>query len=103
MGAVTLLEELLDDTVTLIHHTKKIPAIKYLISAHDILEVTLHIERVQAEMHVPPWSKATSKELDSIRCALLVKHGTEFDPVVLLSRYYRRMGYLLEKMALRLM
>lgn len=103
MGAVTLLEELLDDTVTLIHHTKKIPAIKYLISAHDILEVTLHIERVQAEMHVPPWSRATSKELDNIRCALLVKHGTEFDPVVLLSRYYRRIGCLLEKMALRLM
>lgn len=103
MGAVTLLEELLDDTVTLIHHTKKIPAIKYLISVHEILEVTLHIERVQADLHVPPWSRATSKELDNIRCTLLVKHGTEFDPIVLLSRYYKRIGCLLDQMALRLM
>lgn len=97
-----LLESLIVDTVNLIHHTEVVPAIKRLIEAHDLLELALHIERTYEQFrHQPPWDLSAARELDGIRSDLLVRHADAFRPAVLLPRYYRKVGSLLDAMSLR--
>lgn len=99
---IKLLEDLIDDTILLIHHTEVVSAIKKLVSAHDILELTLKLERDFEEYkHQPPWDESASQELDIIRSDLLVQHANSFTPTVLLPRYYRKVGSLLKTMSLR--
>ena len=100
---VELLEDLIGDTVMLIRHTAVVSAIKKLINAHDLLELTLHIERsYQQYNHQPPWTTSTSRELDVIRSYLVAHHADAFKPTILLPRYYRKVGSLLETMSLRM-
>jgi hypothetical protein len=100
---IKLLEHLLSDTVRLIHHTHVIKAIKKLVHAYDILDVTIRIEREFDEFkYQPPWDLSTAKELHHIRCDLLTYHADAFKPATVLPQYYNKIGNLLDKMHFRL-
>lgn len=100
---VKFISELLSDTIILIHHTFVIDAIKKLISAHDILNLTIILEKQYEEYKCqPPWNLATSKSLDSIRCGLITNHSDSFKPPELLTRYYIKIGKFLEMMSVRI-
>jgi hypothetical protein len=99
---IKLLEDLISETICLIHHTKVVNAIKKLVDAHDILDLTLRIEQNYIEYnHQPPWDTSTSKELDFIRCDLIAHHADAFKPEILLPRYYHKVGSFLNTMSLR--
>lgn len=92
---ISLMNELLSDTVTLIHHTLVINAIKRLISAHDIIELAIQLEKKHAEVYyTSPWEQAAFQDLDAIRCELLSRHASAFKPPTLLPPYYYKMGKL---------
>ena len=100
---VLLLSDLKEDTLTLIHHTLVVQAIKRLVEAHDILDLALELERKHEDFHCqPPWAKALSQDLHSIRCDLLTRFSDAFKPPILLPRYYTKVGRLLSTMDLRL-
>lgn len=100
---VKVISELVSDTIVLIHHTFVINAIKKLVSVHDILDLTLSIEKKHEEYKCqPPWTLATSKSLDKIRASLITDHSDSFKPPELLTKYYLKIGKLLAMMSLRL-
>jgi len=100
---VVLMTNLLGDTLTLIHHTTAVAAIKRLLHAHDILDLTLKIEREYQEFHCqPPWDKAAFQDLDIIRVELVSRFCNSFNPPTLLPPYYTKLGSLFSIMNLRL-
>jgi len=89
---VALMTELCSNTVTLIHATTKIQAIKLLVTAHDIIELNLEIEKkFQPYKEHPPWDVCTLKELNSVRTQLLVFYRLDFSPFTLVDIYSNRL------------
>ena len=100
---VGLITELARDTVDLIHRTDRIKAIKKLVEAHEILTLSLEIERRFPEFKdSPPWDQAALRDLDGIRIELMLHWLESFDPRQLLPRYYDKVGTLFRILNLRL-
>jgi hypothetical protein len=94
---VKLTTELIGDSVLLIHHTKVIDAIKRLVCAHEILELTLRLEQ---EEFFPDWG--VLRDLHNIRCDLVTIYSESFEPTNLLPPYYRKMGRLFHVLNVRI-
>jgi hypothetical protein len=90
-----LLSEAADDTVLLIHSTKKVPAIKILVVAHEILILNLELVNLY---HAGPlmkiWDVEAFKDLDRIRVEVLVKWADSFKPPILVPAWYQKLGSL---------
>jgi len=85
---VGLMSELHSDTVQLIHSTTKINAIKLLITAHDIIDLNLHIEQTyKPYKDNPPWDICALKDLRKIKAELLVFYRLDFSPPILVDHF----------------
>lgn len=100
------MRELLEDSVSLVHYTKTIPAIKKLVYAHDIvhlnLEVTARFGRDYVEYKEPVWDLGSLEDLSKIRRELLVYHRLDFTPEQNLALYGGKMARLFRLVSLRL-
>lgn len=93
---VPLIHELTEDTLRLIYATTAIKAIKRLISAHDILSLSLEIAkdfRSQFET-TTVIDKAAIQDLVQIRRELVVYHWIDFTPPKLLDLYCGKLNTL---------
>lgn len=89
---VALLTQLQSTTVQLIHATLVITAIKKLVEAYDILDLNLAISRTyKAYEGNLPLDVCALKDLNRIRCELLVFHQTDFKPPKLVHGYSGQM------------
>jgi len=88
------MHELTGDTMSLIHATTEVKAIKRLVTAHDILEMNLEIEARFPEVFPKPWELGAFRELDLIRVELITSFSDAFKPVTLIPPYYEKMGFL---------
>lgn len=91
-----LLAKAADDTVTLIHATREVPAIKNLVTAHDILTLSIEIFHHYAKYHYGyiPWDRSAFKDLDRIRCETVTLYGDTFRPTSLVTYWYKELGSL---------
>lgn len=92
--AQVLIEKVAQDTVTLIHSTFKVSAIKILCSAHDILSLNLEIYQRLPWSDVVRWDTVAFKDLDRIRSEVLILHGDSFNPPTLAPYWYQQIGSL---------
>ena len=88
---VGLMVELKKSTLELIHATSFIKVIKKLVTAHDIIELNLLIEKQFSEIDAPPWDISALSDLSRIRRELVVYHRTDFNPSKLLDNYSNSM------------
>lgn len=95
------LEKAANDTVTLIHATFTVPAIKILVNAHEILTVNLEIRR-QIDDVIVPWDKAAFKDLDRIRTEIVLRYWDSFNPPTLATFWYQQIGTLFQILNLSL-
>ena len=93
---VPLIQELSDDTLRLIYATTVMQAIKKLVSAHDILSLSLDIaKKFRSEfLYDPVIDKSAMQDLVTIRRELVVYHWIDFKPQKLLDQYAAKMGTL---------
>jgi hypothetical protein len=93
---VPLIISLREDTIHLIRATSIIEAIKRLVSAHDILSLSLKIaEDFKKEFETSPVVDIPAiKELERIRRELIVYHRIDFKPPKPLEIYCGRLGQL---------
>lgn len=91
-----LLSKAANDTVTLIHATRKISAIKNLVTAHEILTLSLGIFDHYSKHHYGfvPWDHSAFKDLDRIRCETVTLYGDTFRPISLATSWYQQIGSL---------
>lgn len=90
------LEKAAKDTVTLIHATFTVPAIKILVNAHDILSLNLEIRRRLGDVDFVPWDQAAFKDLDRIRTEIVLRYGDAFNPPTLAPFWYQQIGNLFQ-------
>lgn len=92
-----LLSQAADDTVTLIHATHKIEAIKNLVKAHDILTLSGEIFKHYTKHHYGfvHWDVSAFKDLDRLRGETLTLYGDTFRPPFLATHWYQQIGSLL--------
>lgn len=89
---VVLMKDVEKFSVSVLHATDSVPAIKKIVTAHDIISLNLLIEsRFKPYEGFPPWDLSSIKELNHIRIDLLVFHHADFRP-------YRRVLEWSEKM-----
>lgn len=81
------INQLLNQTVTLIHSTYVIKAIKKLTQAHDILTLNQEIISKFKEQDKFCWDKAAVQDLSHISKELVVFHRTDFNPDLLVYDY----------------
>jgi len=99
---VSLMQNLKVSTFTLIHHTQNIQPIKKLIEVHDIIDLNLAVQQqFQDYKDAPIWDIPALKDLNHIRCELMVYYHTEFHPFSLLMTYNKDLLVLFNIMALR--
>lgn len=89
-----LVESLVEDTLGLIHCTTRIKPIKLLVSAHDILSLTLMLEKQVAgeQPKAKVWDRSVLKDLGQIRLELMLKHRLEFRPLSNFDSYTANIG-----------
>lgn len=94
---LVLLENAATDTVTLMHATFTVPAIKILVSAHEILSLNLEIKRHYTNLsEVTPWDRGAFKDLDRIRAEVVLRYGETFHPPTLAPFWYQQIGHLFQ-------
>ena len=100
---VGLMSELAQDTMTMIHATSDIKPIKRLVEAHDIIQVSLDIEKTFPEFKgFPPWEKSAMRDLNSIRIDLMLHWIEAFTPKSLVQYYYGKVGTLFRLLGIKL-
>lgn len=97
-----LMEQLLGDTTTLIHCTKTISAIKRLVTAYDILNMNLEIDKKFSKSVEYTWDLGSFKDLKLIRSELIIYNSRDFNPDVKLKRYSKDVNRLLNTVSHRL-
>lgn len=99
---VAIMQGLRASTFILIHHTQAIQPIKKLIEVHDIIDLNLVVQQqFQDYKDAPIWDIPALKDLNHIRCELMVYYHTEFKPFVMLDKYNKDLLLLFSIMALR--
>jgi hypothetical protein len=93
---VPLIIELRSDTIKLIRATEVIEAIKRLVSAHDILSLSLKVaEDFRREfLQDPVIDGPAIIDLTTIRRELIVYHRADFHPPKVLEVYCGKLGKL---------
>lgn len=90
---VRLMQELGEETVSLIHSTTLIDAIKLLVNAHDIINLNLLIqEKYREYKNLPPWDLHSLNDLSRIKREIYVYHRKDFNPSKLVDKYTGKMG-----------
>lgn len=98
-----LMKELTGETLTLIHATTEMNAIKKLVTAYEILNLNLEIMNQFAMMGgFPPWDICTLQDLNTIRRELVVYHRIDFNPTRLVEQYSSKTGTLIRLVGLRI-
>jgi len=90
-----LVKELISESVGLVHATHKIAAIKLLITILELLELNLTIiDRFSNQSKARNeagaflyWDRASLKEFNYSRCALVLFHRPDFNPIDQLDHY----------------
>lgn len=78
---VAIMKDLKKDIPALIHSTEAVPAIKKIISIHEIIDLNLTIEQnFKPFKDDPPWDLASIKDMNRTRIELLVFHLEDFIP-----------------------
>ena len=101
-----LMENLLEDTFSLIKRAKKLDAVKKLVEIHDILSLNAAILAKFRESNLTfdeIWLDApTLRHLNHLRCELLVYYHTEFTSWQEIEIYNRNFCQFLNLVLLRL-
>ena len=87
----TLLKDLRDDSINLIHATRAIDAIKLLVDAHSILNLNLDIRRRWLSEDHPVWDTAALSDLRKINATLYLTYRIDFNPLEIIDLYYWKM------------
>ena len=99
---VAIMKGLKTSTFSLIHHTQIIQPIKKLVEVHDIIELNLIVQQqFQDYKDAPIWDVPALKDLNKIRCELMVYHNKDFKPFSLLDKYNKDLLVFFNVMALR--
>lgn len=99
---VSMMNELLTETVVLIHATSVVVAIKRLIQAYDIIDLNLDVQfRFQSVCNGPIWDRAALSDLWAIQRELCYSYRETFRPVKQLDCYTEKMGKLFRSIDLR--
>jgi hypothetical protein len=99
---IKIMQGLKIDTISLIHKTESINPIKKLIEAHEIIDLNLKVgELFKDHKENPIWDEAALKDLNKIRCELIVYYYTDFRPFVALQKYNKDLITFFNVMALR--
>lgn len=99
---VSLMEQLSGETITLIHHTKTLPAIKKLVTIGDIVTLNLKIEKEFDEyLEGPPWDLCSLSDLGTLKRELVVYHRLDFNPFRVLDYYSKMVNKLLRMVEIR--
>lgn len=99
---VALMNELLCDTVQLIHATSLVRAIKILVTIHEIIDLNLEVQKRFMELKDEPvWDISALQDLKMMRRELNVYHKVDFDPTKLLEIYTKKMGALFHAITIR--
>lgn len=84
-----LLGNLKFETVSLIHSTIIVDAIKKLIEVYDIIDLNIEIEKRFKNIENPFWDAAALNELNKLRRELFLYHRTDFKPLKMFEQYNR--------------
>ena len=99
---VAIMRGLKTSTFALIRYTDEIKPIKKLIEVHDIIDLNLVVQQqFQDYKDAPIWDIPALKDLNRLRCELMVYHHSEFHPFSMLDRYNSDLIRLFNIMALR--
>ena len=93
-----VLNALSNDTLQILHATSVVPAIKKLITVHDILEMSLTIQKVSNID--PPWDFGALLELSRTRRELVVYHRSDFCPVWQFDNFSSKLQRMLKLVAI---
>ncbi len=97
-----LMKDLAGETLTLIHATSTMDAIKKLVTAYEILNLNLSImSQFELMEGFPPWDICALQDLNTIRRELVVYHRVDFNPSELVERYSSKTGTLIRLVGLR--
>lgn len=97
-----LMEQLLSDTTSLIRCTEVISAIKRLVTAYEILNMNLEIDRKFSKSVEYTWDLGSFKDLKLIRSELIVYNSRDFNPDFRLKKYGKDINKLLNTVSHRL-
>ena len=89
-----LVSKLKKDTLSLIHNTLNIPAIKKLILAHEILDLNETIFDKYSKNEEPCWDIASIQDLKTIGHELFVYHRMDFNPSEKIVSYSNKISNL---------
>jgi hypothetical protein len=91
---VSLMREIRSDTITLIHATPEIKAIKKVTLVHDLIDLNLQIlEKYREQMTAwldgafQFWDFSALKELNHARCEIYLFHKVDFRPPYLVDTF----------------
>lgn len=98
-----LLSKCIKNTVSLIHATTVMDAIKRLTKAYDILSLNESLERSYGKLIKDCffWDMASLQDLKLVKGELVVYHQTDFDPQKLLRGYDRDLESLIRNVTFR--
>lgn len=90
-----LVSELVEDSIDLVHGTRKVAAIKLILTIYDLLSLNLRLIDQYKELgrahnelgNFLFWDRASLKELNYSRCALVLYHRPDFTPISLLDHF----------------
>jgi hypothetical protein len=75
-------------TISLIHHTDSIKPVKKLTEIYDIIDLKNFVQQnFKDHEDSPIWDIPALKDLNRIRCELMVFHHTDFKPLFVLDKY----------------
>lgn len=99
---VALMNQLQKEAVKVLHSTDKVPAIKKILTIHDIIALNLTIEQnFKPYKNNPPWDIPSIKELNSNRIELVVFHVYDFHPPKILLHFDAKIKKLLQTIQLQ--
>jgi hypothetical protein len=76
------------DTITLIHHTQEIKPVKKLVEVHEIIDLSLAVQQLFKDYKdAPIWDLPALKDLNHIRCELMVYYHMDFHPFSVLDKF----------------
>lgn len=90
-----IVSELVEDSISLVHGTRKVDAMKLAITVYDLLALNLRLVDQYQELsrafnevgQFAFWDKASLKELNYSRCALVLYYRADFNPMALLDQF----------------
>lgn len=95
VNEIEVMNQLSTDAIRLIHSTEKIPAIKKLVTMHELISLNLNVQRDFSGSDDIVWDLSALCEMKSIRHEMVVYHSRDFDPPYLLKRFVEKVQSIL--------